>query len=182
MPKFDLWLLYVTVAGVGVTTLVRMGVSFGHFSFSSIATVVAVTTSLLCFKTWSALRNNRNRYLARHQELLSYQNISNNRGVIALLIDRAIDEELKEQFLAYHFLQQRPRNRSGLAAEVEDYLHDTFRIRIQFDVDDALAKLEDLGLLIRLHDNRFQAVPLEQACALVRRAHEARHMALTEDL
>ena len=75
------------------------------------------------------------------------------------MIGMAEDQECKEAFLAYYFLH------TGAAAPTQDelertielWLQQTFAVDIEFQVGEALARLDRLGLLSR--DGERLAVP-----------------------
>lgn len=80
-----------------------------------------------------------------------FRNISNNAGLFDYIVGAAEEQECKEAFLAYYFLltSTAPLNEEALDKTVETWLLDTFGIDIDFEVDDALAKLERLNILQR---------------------------------
>lgn len=81
------------------------------------------------------------------------------------------EEEFAELLLAYFFIATSPGPLSakGLGILVEDFLLETFRFRAKIDVDDAVAKLEEFGLLqdgrydLQLRQNVITVVPLRSA-------------------
>jgi hypothetical protein len=105
--------------------------------------VFIVTACLLGIRAWRSINNNRNKYVAQQMQTLYYQNMNNNRGLIALLVDRSEDEEFKETMLAYVFLLSlhAPVRAQYLAKHIEVWLFDTFRVRVCFDIHDALDKV-----------------------------------------
>ena len=130
-------------------------------------------------RAWVGYRNKRNKYLANLAATLYFKTVANNRGVLTLLADRAVDEEFKEAFLAYVFLLS-PRNRrgvpgtahtelppsrdtaEGLQERVEGWLVRQYQLTgFQFDVEDALGKLSELGLLVRHSDHTLSVLGLE---------------------
>ena len=64
-------------------------------------------------RTWFGYSNKRNAYLVELMRTLYYNNLANNRGVLAYTTDRAVDERLKQLVLAYCFLLCVP-NRRGI--------------------------------------------------------------------
>src|SRR5262249_7927134 len=104
----------------------------------------------------------------KHQKELTdnvyYRNINNNAGIFDYIIGAAEEQECKEAFLAYYFLSTSPTplTEDELDQRIEKWLLDKFSIDIDFEVDDALAKLERLELLRRDGD-RLSVPPPEDA-------------------
>jgi len=107
----------------------------------------------------------------KHQKALAdnvyYRNINNNAGIFDYIIGAAEEQECKEAFLAYYFLSTAasPPTETELDQRIEKWLQDTFSVDIDFEVDDALAKLERLELLRRDGDRLSVPPPAD---ALVR--------------
>ena len=138
-------------------------------------------------RAWVGYRNKRNKYLANLAATLYFKTVANNRGVLTLLADRAVDEEFKEALLAYVFLLS-PLNRRGvpgtahtplppsrdspaqLQARVEQWLLLRYQLKgLQFDIQDALDKLSDLGLLVRHRDGSLSVLGLQEALEVLPR-------------
>ncbi|MEA2981369.1 MAG: hypothetical protein QOF09_3192 [Alphaproteobacteria bacterium] len=102
-----------------------------------------------------------------HQKILSdnvyYRNVNNNAGIFDYIIGEAEEQECKEAFLAYYFLlaEGAPKE-DALDQRIEAWLKKTFGADIDFECDDALAKLDRLGLLRRDGD-RLSVLPLDEA-------------------
>lgn len=97
-----------------------------------------------------------------------YRNVSNNAGIFDYVVGSAEEQECKEAFLAYYFLLTADDypDEATLDARIEAWLKATFGFDIDFEVDDALAKLERLGLLRR--DNaRLSVLPPDQALVVL---------------
>jgi hypothetical protein len=108
-----------------------------------------------------------------HQKTLSdnvyYRNVNNNAGIFDYIIGEAEEQECKEAFLAYHFLLAGGVDtEDALDRRIETWLRETFGADIDFECDDALAKLERLGLLKR-SGGRLSALPLDEALVLLDR-------------
>jgi hypothetical protein len=102
-----------------------------------------------------------------HQKTLSdnvyYRNINNNAGIFDYIIGEAEEQECKEAFLAYYFLLAGGApTEDALDRRIEDWLKNTFGADIDFECDDALAKLDRLKLLRRDGD-RLSVPPLDEA-------------------
>jgi hypothetical protein len=102
-----------------------------------------------------------------HQKILSdnvyYRNVNNNSGIFDYIIGEAEEQECKEAFLAYYFLlKDGAPSEDGLDQRVEAWLQKTFGVDVDFECDDALAKLERLNLLKR-DSGRLSVLPLGEA-------------------
>ena len=93
-----------------------------------------------------------------------FKNVNNDAGVFETLIGAAEDQETKEALLAFHFLLlEGPfADAEALDKRIEEWLTATFGVHVDFEVSDALAKLEHLGLLT--HDgSQIGTVSLSEA-------------------
>ena len=77
---------------------------------------------------------------------LYYQNLDNNSGVFFRLLDEAEEQEFREAALAYFLLWKYAEGTGWSERRVdevaEEYLQEVTGIDIDFEVDDALAKLK----------------------------------------
>ena len=82
-------------------------------------------------------------------ESLYFKNLDNNAGVFHHLIDAAEEEEFKEAVLAYYFLltENRDLTKTQLDAAVESWFGSKHTCQIDFEIADALSKLERFGLV-----------------------------------
>ena len=97
-----------------------------------------------------------------------FRNVSNNAGIFDYIVGAAEEQECKEAFLAYYFLltSSDPPDQTTLDVQIEEWLKMTFDVDIDFEVDDALAKLERLGLLKR-NNKELSVLPLDEALILL---------------
>jgi len=100
-----------------------------------------------------------------------FRNVNNNAGIFDYLVGQAEEQECKEAYLAYHFLRVAPSppGADELDGRIESWLRETFGLDLDFKVEDALARLEGLGLLKR-DGGRLFVSPLDGAIAQL---HEA---------
>lgn len=137
--------------------------------------------ALIGARGWVGYKNKRNQYLVNLSRTIYFKMVSNNRGVLTLLTDRAQDEEFKEALLAYIFLLSPPNRRGvpGAAHSESAPRYDTpkslkFRIEawlvekygfdnISFDVEDALDVLGSTGLLMRHPNGTLSVAGLKEA-------------------
>jgi hypothetical protein len=118
------------------------------------------------FRQLSTFKNRKIKFMKALSDNLYYKNLDNNAGVFHRLVDDAEEEEFKEVFLAYLILHDSTRSmdREELDVEVEKRLRKEFGILTDFEIGDALDKLERFGLIAKTGD-RFSAIPVAQAKA-----------------
>jgi hypothetical protein len=86
--------------------------------------------------------------------------------VLFHLLDEAEEQECREALLAYYCLWRYAPPEGWTMSDLDDYVEmDLERladIKVDFEIDDAMAKLERLQLVVKNGD-RYVAVPIEQA-------------------
>ena len=120
----------------------------------NVATLLALGAGLgtlagYCWKQFSTFKNRKLRFAQALTQNLYFKSLDNNAGVFYRLMADAEDEEFKEAFLAWYFLQQRatPMEPSELDYEIEQwFITLNANVKTDFEIDDALNKLERLGL------------------------------------
>lgn len=94
-----------------------------------------------------------------------FNNMSNNAGFFDQLVGASEESEVKEAFLAYAFLHaEGPLTEPALDARIEAWLKARFGADVDFEIDDALGKLDRLDLVDREGD-LIRARPLAGAAA-----------------
>jgi hypothetical protein len=93
-----------------------------------------------------------------------FRNVSNNAGIFDYIVGTAEEQECKEAFLAYYFLltAAEPPDQEALDKQIEEWLTATFHVDVDFEVDDALGKLERLGLL-KSDNGKLTVIPITEA-------------------
>jgi len=96
---------------------------------------------------------------------LYFRNLDNDQGVFHNLLDAAEEEEVKEALLGWFFLHtaDRPLDRGELDGAVEQWFAQRWDCRLDFEVDDGLAKLRRLRLVEEEDGGRLTAVALDEA-------------------
>lgn len=122
---------------------------------------------------WKQFSNFKNRKLVFMQSLtqnLYFKNLDNNAGVFHRLVDDAEEEECKEAILAYYFLlaEGRATDEQDLDAQVEAWFSERWESEVDFEVDDALAKLKKLNLVEQSGEG-LSVTSIENACELLDR-------------
>ena len=99
--------------------------------------------------------------LTRH---LYFQNLNNNSGVLLRLLHEAEFQDYREMIITYYLVWK--YGQAGINAEkiheiAEKKLKETIHLDINFEAEDALAKLEKLGALKKVDQNWFP-LPMEE--------------------
>lgn len=119
-------------------------------------------------------------YVTALAEHLYAITLASNLSVVSRLAELGGEEETKEALLAYALLlgEGRPGlSAAALQARAEAWVWDRYRARARFDVQDALAKLDDLALCWRASDGACAVVPLDAALRAVDRAWDELYQA-----
>lgn len=129
--------------------------------------VLLAGTGALAGYLWKQFNNFKNRKLRFMQALtqnLYFKNLDNNAGVIHRLVNDAEEEECKEALLAYYFLlsSKQAMTTAALDRKIECWLADKWSCKVNFEIDDALAKLLTLGLL-KEDGDKLTVISIDQA-------------------
>lgn len=118
------------------------------------------------YKQYSGYQSTRNIFHLRLTQSLYYQTIGNNLGVLFHLLDEAEEQECREALLAYYYLWRYAGSNGWRAPDLDDYvemdLERLAKLKVDFEIGDALAKLERLQLVTRSGEV-YVAVPIERA-------------------
>lgn len=108
----------------------------------------------------------------RLTQSLYFQTIANNSGVLSCLFDEAEEQDAREAILAYYFLWRFAGAAGMSARDLDDAIERDLEIRtgqpVDFEVDDALAKLERFHL-VATRNGRYLAVPIQNALEILDR-------------
>jgi hypothetical protein len=165
-----------TVSGLGLTLLklLKGAAAVAFASFYGLIAFLGVVSGAIGYAVRSFFSYLRTR--EKHQLCLTrnlyFQNLDNNAGVIYHLLAEAEEQEFREISLAWWLLW-----RGGLAGATaeqidtaaEEWLKRRCGIQADFEIGDALEKLERLGLA-RQNSDRWRAVSIEEALQTLDRA------------
>jgi hypothetical protein len=103
------------------------------------------------------------RYQKQLADTVYFRNLANNSGVLDLLIGAGEEQDAKEAFLAYSILRRegRPLVKAELDNFCEAFLRERFGLEIDFEIQDALGKLERLGLVAHEGETYSAVAPAE---------------------
>ena len=99
----DKWVINAAVSVAALGIVAKIVMLLVHKP-QEIAPAVTFVMALIGFAAWTSYNNKRTKYLSDIVNTLYFKNIANNRGLLALLVDRAEDESFKEALLVYSFL------------------------------------------------------------------------------
>jgi hypothetical protein len=164
------------LAPLVIFVAVMLGFRNDHVDTASLVagfTGLAVLGSYL-FRQWGKFKNRRMLFIKELSENLYFRNLDNNEGVLTRLVDEAEEEESKEALLAYFFLVGKSDGLTSaeLDGVVEHWLKERFKISVDFEVSDGIAKLVNLGL-VREQDGRFTVCPPTEGLAQLRKRWDA---------
>ncbi|WP_372770593.1 TMEM143 family protein [Pseudoalteromonas sp.] len=103
------------------------------------------------FKEWSKFKNRKIKFMKALADNLYFKNLDNNAGVFHTLIDAAEEEDCKEAIIAYSVLLNFKAKLTSdeLDSEIENWFEQTYHCQLDFEIGDAIAKLERLDLIVR---------------------------------
>lgn len=125
-------------------------------------------------RQWTKYERQKLRYQKLVLDNAYFNSVNNNRGFFDFLIGASEDSEVKEAILAYAFLLGRdaPVTAENLDREIEEWLRGQTGIDTDFEMDDALRKLRELGILTETTDG-LRAVEPDAAIAACKSAWDA---------
>lgn len=113
------------------------------------------------FRQINKYKNRKIKFMKALSDNLYFKNLDNNLGVFYHLIDAAEEEEFKEAVLAYYFLLSAKGDltKNELDHRIENWLAEKWDCHIDFEIGDAVDKLQRLKL-VEGEADRLRCVPL----------------------
>lgn len=105
------------------------------------------------------------RYQKQLADTVYFRNLANNAGVLDLLVGAGEEQDSKEAFVAYGALlkAEHPLAKGEIDNAAESFLKDKFGLEVDFEIQDALAKIEALGIVARDGGETYRATPPAEA-------------------
>ena len=177
LTKWDRGLIfYPVMSGLAVVLYKFLSEWIGFRDVLAIGGAVSLSWSLAAlfagygYRSFVSYTGKKNAYNLRLTQSLYYQVIGTNAGVFFRLLDEAEEQEVREVFLGYYYLSRHGKDRGSTADELDDLaqkdLERRLGVKVDFEITDALEKLESLKLVQR-DESGFRAVSMEQAIAAV---------------
>ncbi len=103
------------------------------------------------------------RYQKQLADTVYFRNLANNAGVLDLLVGAGEEQDVKEAIIAYGILRRASHSlaKGEIDNFAESFLKDRFGLDIDFEIHDAITKLERLGLVTREGDAYLPVPPSE---------------------
>ncbi len=149
MPVFDRLKIGGTFFGSLATTIYKLvvAVTLSWWLFALVLSGLMIAT----FKGIMSFLSSKTKYLHVFSSSLYFRSVSNNKAALTSLVDAAEEQELKEAILAYFtlfILRDRDLTLETLDEAVEAWIAEQFKLNVDFEVDDAVRKLEEKGLFV----------------------------------
>ncbi|GAU48685.1 hypothetical protein TSUD_324820 [Trifolium subterraneum] len=160
------WVKFLISAVVGLVAVfssLEMPSADWWVIFAVLSTVVGYIV-----KTYFTFQQN----LAQYQNLITQsmydKQLDSGKGTLLHLCDDVIQQEVKEVILSFFILMEQGKaTRQDLDHWCEELIKEEFGEECDFDVDDAVNKLEKLGIVSRDSIGRYQCVGLKRANEII---------------
>ena len=155
----------VGTAAWGLGTAAKLAVAVALSPMLLIGALVTGVGGIM----YAQIRNifiTRDKYRMQLAQSLYFQNLANNQGALALVVDDAEEEDVKEEALLYTHLLRKPTQLTqldDLRAVIDEFLNEKFGVKISFDIRDALDRLRAQGLVQDSPAGELRAMPLRDA-------------------
>ncbi|MCH9764960.1 MAG: DUF3754 domain-containing protein, partial [Alphaproteobacteria bacterium] len=120
----------------------------------------------VAFRQFMSFSNQKQRYMVVMSQNLYFHSMADNHSAMAMLSDRAAEEDVKEEILLYSVLAKENAKHADLPAidaAIEHYLQETFDITVDFDLEDALGRLIKDGVVREREDGTLDTMPPGEA-------------------
>lgn len=161
-----------TATGIGLSVFKVVKSALWLLWFGTLAGMLAFAGFLaglggFAIKSLIGYLRTKDKYHLNLTRSLYYQNLDNNAGVLFRLLDEAEEQEVRESILAYFVLWIEGTAAGWTTAQldrrVEEFLKASVDLDVDFEAEDALRKLQKLGLVESLGTDVWRAVPPVQA-------------------
>ncbi|KAK7271072.1 hypothetical protein RJT34_26678 [Clitoria ternatea] len=160
------WVKFLGSAIVGLVAVV----SSLEMSTANLRVIGAILSTVLgyCIKTYFTFQQN----LVAYQNLITQsmydKQLDSGKATLLHLCDDVIQQEVKEVILSFFILMEQGKaTRQELDKLCEEILKEEFGETCNFDVDDAIEKLEKLGIVTKDVISRYQCVGLKRANEII---------------
>ncbi|RWR86916.1 Disease resistance protein [Cinnamomum micranthum f. kanehirae] len=140
MPKADIWVMIAILSGLG-----------GY-----------------CAKIYFTFQQDMSRYQTLIMQSMYDKQLDSGRGTLLHLCDDVIQQEVKEVIISFFILMEQGKlTVEELDQRCEELIKDEFGEQCNFEVEDAVQKLEKLGIVARDPLGRIYCVGLKRANEII---------------
>ena len=134
---------------------------------------LAAASGTYGYRSYYSYNFTKNQYSLQLTRSLYYQNLDNNAGVLHHLLNEAEHQEWREAMLGYFCLWKYAPLGGWTITQLDDFIEDFLekhtKVKVDFEIHDALVKLKRFGLVSE-EEGTLRIMPIEHA---IDRLHEA---------
>ncbi|CAL4992944.1 unnamed protein product [Urochloa decumbens] len=160
------WVTFLISAVIGLVTLI----SSLEMPKADIWFVTAILSGLIgyCAKIYFTFQANMVTYQNLITKSMYDKQLDSGKGTLLHLCDDVIQQEVKEVIVSYYILMEQGKATiQDLDLRCEQLIKEEFGVECNFDVVDAVKKLEKLGIVSRDSIGRILCVPLKRANEII---------------
>ncbi|CAN1826988.1 hypothetical protein LINPERHAP1_LOCUS31778 [Linum perenne] len=151
-----------------VSAIIGLGTVIGSMSVkkADIRVIFAILTSVVgyCVKTYFSFQSNLVAYQSLITQSVYDKQLDSGVGTLLHLCDEVIQQEVKEVIISFFILmEQGDATRQELDRRCEDLIKEEFDENCNFDIDDAVQKLEKLGIVSKDENEKYSCAGLQEA-------------------
>lgn len=160
------WTKLLISAGVGLVTLVT-SLEMPKADFWVVFAILGAVVGY-CVKIFLSFQQN----LVEYQNLITRsmyeKQLDSGTGTLLHMCDDMIQQEVKEVLIAYFVLISQGRaTKEDLDRRCEELMLEEFQEKCDFEVEDAVSKMERLGIVTRDSVGRYCQIPLKRANEII---------------
>ncbi|KAH7427848.1 hypothetical protein KP509_10G063400 [Ceratopteris richardii] len=160
------WTKLLITAGLGLVTLVT-SLEMPKADFWVVSAILMGVIGY-CVKIFLSFQQNLIEYQNLITRSMYEKQLDSGRGTLLHICDDMIQQEVKEVILAYFVLISRGRaSKDDLDKRCEELMLEEFQEKCDFEVEDAVKKMERLGIVTRDSVGRYCHVPLSRANEII---------------
>ncbi|KAI3503658.1 hypothetical protein L1887_32105 [Cichorium endivia] len=160
------WVKFLTTAVLG------LGAATGSIETpqADFWVIVAVVSTVVgyCAKIYFTFQANMDMYRNLITQFMYDKQLDSGKGTLLHLCDDVIQQEVKEVIICFFILMEQGKaTLKELDKKCEELINDEFGERCNFDVDDAVQKLEKLGIIAKDAIGRYYCASLKRANEII---------------
>ncbi|XP_044466490.1 uncharacterized protein LOC123196491 isoform X2 [Mangifera indica] len=160
------WVKFLVSALIGLVTLI----SSLSIPKTDLRVIYGILTAVVgyCVKTYFAFNENLVAYQSLITQSVYDKQLDSGRGTLLHLCDEVIQQEVKEVIVAFFILMLKGEaTRKVLDLRCEELIKEVFGETCNFDVDDAVQKLEKLGIVSQDSNGNYRCLDVKSANEII---------------